>query len=174
MHTNLSNIYINRVDALYISLYLSFCSPLPRGGSRPGLTPNDFAIRTNLPVTNDAIIMLESSPPLMIKLLLKGDITQPTAAVCSLCVYLYAEMKIKCLIITMNLCVSLAFGNGGVRRTTEKFIFTQWNSIGLGQCSTFVAHTTVGVAFGVQMPENLKPLQIVIWTNINNDNMNKQ
>lgn len=41
-------------------------------------------LRTNLPVTNDAIIMLESSPPLMIKLLLKEDITQPTAAVCSL------------------------------------------------------------------------------------------
>lgn len=119
MHTNLNNIYINRVDAL------SFGPTLPRAGSRPGSTPNDFALRTNLPVTNDAIIMLESSPPLMIKLLLKGDITQPTAAVCSLRMYLCVEMKIKCLIITMNLCVSLAVGSGGMRRTMERIFFTQ-------------------------------------------------
>lgn len=45
--------------------------------------------------------MLESSPPLIIKLLLKEDITQPTAAVCSLCVRACAcvEMEIECLSI---------------------------------------------------------------------------
>lgn len=39
---------------------------------------------TNLPVENDAITILQSSPPLIINELFKADVTHSTVAVCSL------------------------------------------------------------------------------------------
>lgn len=43
-----------------------------------------FIQHTNFPVTNDAIIILQSSPPLIIKLFPKDDVTQSTEPECSL------------------------------------------------------------------------------------------
>lgn len=56
---------------------------------------NKFSNHTNFPVVNDESIMLESSLPLIIMLFSMADVTQITAAICSLRQIYFEEGKRK-------------------------------------------------------------------------------